>query len=350
MVETLDRIAHSPIFQNFIVGVIFASVLLLGLETYPAVRQHYGEYLDIAEAVVLSIFSLEIIIRIGAYGKKPWAFFLNLWNVFDFTIVVVCFLPSAEFAAVLRMARILRVIRLAAMVREAEIQRIKNIELTEAYQKLEEEKAKSENLLLNILPYLIAQRLKAEQSVIADHFPCVTVMFADIVGFTELSSQVAPQQIVVLLDDIFSRFDRLTEKYDIEKIKTIGDAYMVVAGVPQSKADHLYAIADMALDMLTEIDDFNREQGVSLKIRAGLHTGPVVAGVIGQKKFIYDLWGDTVNMASRMESHSLAGRIQLTESTYRRFEDDAYRFEPRGPIEVKGKGAVETYFLMGKRA
>ncbi|MFQ5613065.1 MAG: adenylate/guanylate cyclase domain-containing protein [Anaerolineae bacterium] len=222
-------------------------------------------------------------------------------------------------------------------------------DLERAYlRQLEAEREKSEELLLNILPRPIAERLKQGQNAIADSFAEATVLFADIVDFTRLSARVSPAELVELLDEIFSVFDRLAEQYGLEKIKTIGDAYMVVGGLPKPQPDHAGAIAEMALDMQGEIARFKGEQGQPFSLRIGINTGQVVAGVIGKKKFTYDLWGDTVNVASRMESHGLGGRIQVTPSTYERLRDK-YRFEERGPIQVKGKGQMNTYFLVGRK-
>ncbi len=214
-------------------------------------------------------------------------------------------------------------------------------------EKLEIEQKKSQELLLNILPEAIAERLKKEQGIIADEFAAVSVMFADIVGFTQLSSSISPKQLVHLLNDIFSKFDELAEKHGLEKIKTIGDSYMVVAGLPNPRADHGDAIAEMALDMQAAIAKYREELGLNLSIRIGIHSGPVVAGIIGTKKFIYDLWGDTVNTASRMESHGIPDGIQITEATYLLIEDK-YEFEKRGLISVKGKGQMAAYLLKGR--
>jgi adenylate cyclase len=203
-------------------------------------------------------------------------------------------------------------------------------------EKLEIEQKKSQELLLNILPEAIAERLKKEQGVIAEEFAAVSVMFADIVGFTQLSASISPKDLVHLLNDIFSKFDELAEKHGLEKIKTIGDSYMVVAGLPNPREDHGDAIAEMALDMQEAIATYREKLGISLSIRIGIHSGPVVAGIIGTKKFIYDLWGDTVNTASRMESHGIPDGIQITEATYLLIEDK-YEFEKRGLISVKGK-------------
>lgn len=218
----------------------------------------------------------------------------------------------------------------------------------QAYLKqLEAEREKSERLLLSILPKPIAEKLKQNHHTIADSFPEATVLFADIVNFTELALTRSPIELVNLLNQIFSAFDQLAEYHGLEKIKTIGDAYMVVGGLPVIREDHAEAIAEMALDMQKEIAQFNHVSGESFSIRIGISTGPVVAGVIGTKKFIYDLWGDTVNTASRMESHGTAGCIQVTSVTYERLRQH-YQFEKRGIIQVKGKGEMETYFLTGR--
>ncbi len=212
---------------------------------------------------------------------------------------------------------------------------------------LQEEKEKSELLLLNILPLPIATRLKQGRSTIADHFAEVTVLFADIVEFTQLSENLSPQELVILLNDIFSEFDHLAERHQLEKIKTIGDAYMVVGGIPVVRDDHAQAVADMALDMQRVAETFSDRTGQSFRLRIGINTGPVVAGVIGTKKFIYDLWGDTVNTASRMEAFGVAEHIQVTEATYDRLKG-AYDFDRRGEVWVKGKGNMCTYFLRRK--
>lgn len=220
-------------------------------------------------------------------------------------------------------------------------------ETQETARKLAQEQEKSERLLLNILPETIADRLKNEPQSIAEAFGNVTVLFADIVGFTELSSRLSPYDLVTRLNQIFSRFDALAERYGLEKIKTIGDAYMVVGGLPEPRQDHAQAVADMALAMQKEIQALSHDLGESLQMRIGINSGPVVAGVIGIKKFIYDLWGDTVNIASRMESHGQPGAIHISETTYRHLHKD-YHVVDRGLITVKGKGSMQTYWLQGR--
>lgn len=206
--------------------------------------------------------------------------------------------------------------------------------------------ARSEKLLLNILPAPIADRLKTKPGTIADNFPSVTVLFADIVGFTPLSARLPGRQLVEILNDIFSMFDRSAERHRVEKIKTIGDAYMVVGGLPDVRDDHAGAVCEMALEMQAAVAAYSAATGVDINIRIGIHTGPVIAGVIGTKKFCYDLWGDTVNTASRMESHGLPGCIQVSDATYQLLSD-RYRFADRGTITLKGKGEVRAWFLQG---
>jgi len=220
-------------------------------------------------------------------------------------------------------------------------------ELEEKHLALQREQEKSERLLLNILPAPIAARLKDSHDVIADGFKGVTVLFADIAEFTPLADRLAPEEVVALLNRVFSAFDLLTQRHGLEKIKTIGDAYMVAGGLPIPRRDHAEAVAEMALDMRDEVDGCGREVGFPLAIRVGIDSGPVVAGVIGRQKFIYDLWGDTVNTASRMESDGVAGQIQVTSRAYDRLRG-RYELRERGEIDVKGKGPMTTYFLLGR--
>lgn len=226
---------------------------------------------------------------------------------------------------------------------EAEIQERKQIEI-----ELENQRRRSDELLFSILPRPIAELLKLKQQTIASHFDNVTVLFADLVAFTPLAAQMPPIELVRMLNDIFSIFDRLVERFEVEKVKTIGDAYMVVGGIPLVRSDHAAAIASLALEMQVALAQFNTERHQGFELRIGINTGPVVAGVIGRRKFAYDLWGDTVNVASRMESHGLPGKIQVTEATYLQLKDH-YELESRGKIPVKGRGELETYFLLGEK-
>jgi adenylate cyclase len=212
----------------------------------------------------------------------------------------------------------------------------------------EREQARSERLLLNVLPESVAARLKQDDGIIADAREDVTVLFADIVGFTRLSERLPARDVVALLDRVFSSWDSLAAEHGVEKIKTIGDAHMVAAGIPLSREDHAEAIAETALAMAPELAGLAAETGTVLQVRIGIDTGPVVAGVIGRAKFIYDLWGDTVNTASRMESHAQPGTIQVTERTYERLRE-RYELVPRGTVEVTGKGQMTTYLLLSRR-
>jgi len=213
---------------------------------------------------------------------------------------------------------------------------------------LRQEQAKSEALLLNILPRSIASKLKAQTRPIADQFGAASILFADVVDFTPWSERLAPADVVGFLDHLFSHFDELAERHGLEKIKTIGDCYMAAAGVPTPRHDHARALALMALDMLEAMRSDDGVGQLGLELRVGINSGPVVAGVIGRKRFLYDLWGDAVNTASRMESHGAPGRIQITRATYELVADE-FECEPRGTIAVKGKGAVEVWYLLGPR-
>jgi guanylate cyclase len=218
----------------------------------------------------------------------------------------------------------------------------------EALAALRIEQDRAENLLLNILPRSIADKLKADPATIADQFAAASILFADIVDFTPLSDQLQPAEVVGLLDHLFTHFDLLAERYGVEKIKTIGDCYMVAAGVPTLRADHAQAMALMALDMREAMRSDDEVGHLGLELRIGINSGPVVAGVIGRKRFLYDLWGDAVNMASRMETSSTPGQIQVTRATYELLRDE-FELEPRGTVAIKGKGDVETWYLVGPR-
>ena len=213
---------------------------------------------------------------------------------------------------------------------------------------LHEEQTKSERLLLNVLPGDIAAILKDDDQTIADEFEEVSILFADVVGFTNLSTQLPPQEMVEVLNGVFLHFDSLAEKHGVEKIGTIGDAYFAASGVPSPRGDHAHAIARMALEMASFVVNRPSSAVRALSFRIGINSGPVVAGVIGRTRFHYDLWGDTVNVASRMESHGEPGKIQISRATFELISGD-FECQPRGPIEVKGKGLMDTWYLVGAR-
>ena len=208
---------------------------------------------------------------------------------------------------------------------------------------------KSESLLLNILPKEIAAILKNESRTIADQYDEASVLFADMVGFTPLSAQLPPAEMVELLNEVFSFFDSLLDKYDVEKIRTIGDSYMVASGVPRGRSDHAQALAYMALEMRDHIATHTFCNGQRVNFRIGINSGSMIAGVIGRRKFVYDVWGDAVNIASRMESHGLGGAVQITQTTYELIKDE-FVCEPRGTVNVKGKGEMEVWLVVSKKS
>jgi guanylate cyclase len=217
-----------------------------------------------------------------------------------------------------------------------------------AHALLVRERQRSEDLLLNVLPEEIAPRLKADTGIIADHFDSASVLFADIEGSTPLFEKMQPDEMVDWLNQMFSLFDRLVTGHGLEKIRTIGDNYMVASGAPRRRADHAQILTQLALEMCEEVAALPPRHGNKIEIRVGINSGPLVAGVIGETKFHYDLWGDTVNTASRMESHGEAGRIQITENTYRLIQYE-FECEPRGSMQIKGKGEMETWFVLGRK-
>jgi class 3 adenylate cyclase len=282
-----------------------------------------------------------------AAGYRVWALAVVLWfGAGPLVWLAVSDLPE-EFATRLLSSAVSDLALLATVLLLGEAVRARHA-LGREHRLLVAEQDRSERLLLNVLPAPVADRLKQDEAVIADRFPEVTVLFADLVDFTRSSDQSSPERVVQVLNDLFTAFDRLARRHRLEKIKTIGDAYMVAGGLPEPRPEHARAVAEMALAMRDEASRHLDPAGQPLQVRIGIDTGPVVAGVIGTTKFSYDLWGDTVNTASRMESHGVEGCIQVTERTYRRLKD-RYEFQRRGPIQVKGKGELVTYLLLGGR-
>jgi adenylate cyclase len=218
----------------------------------------------------------------------------------------------------------------------------------DALARLRLEQDRSDRLLNNILPQPIANILKYDQRTIAECFDSVSILFADVVGFTPLAGEVDAAQMVEFLNEIYTRFDEIIDKYQLEKIRTMGDGYMVASGVPESRSDHAQALARAALEMMAFINQWEPDNKDDIAVRMGINSGRVMAGVIGRKKFSYDVWGDPVNIASRMESHGEAGKIQVSQDTYQLLKDD-FSLEPRGMIYIKGKGEMQTWFLTGEQ-
>jgi class 3 adenylate cyclase len=305
-----------------------AALFIYNLQDYP------GLFASVPLSVALA--------TAWAAGHRGWALAVVAWfGGGPLVFLAVSDLPD-EFATQLLSSAVSDLALLTAVVLLGEAVR--------SHRLLQAEQERSERLLLNVLPAPIAARLKQGEEVIADEFPEVTVLFADLVDFTQRSQQTTPERIVQVLDDLFSAFDRLAERHGLEKIKTIGDAYMVVGGLPQPRPDHAQAVANMALALREEVVRHRDAAGQPLAVRIGIDSGPVVAGVIGRRKFSYDLWGDTVNVASRMESGGVPGCIQVTDRTYRRLRGDGFRFQRRGPVQVKGKGELDTWFLVARDA
>ena len=217
-----------------------------------------------------------------------------------------------------------------------------------AYHLLDIESEKSENLLLNVLPKEIVPILKQGKETIAERFDAASVLYADMVGFTPLSERMAPEDTIRMLNEIFSSFDAIVGKYDLEKIRTIGDYYMVISGAPRSRGDHVQALAQAALEMAQYVKSFPPIDGERIDFRLGMNSGPLAGGLVGKRRFHYDVWGPAVNIASRMESHGVAGRIQISPDTYALIKND-FICEKRGAVEIKGRGKMETWFLEGRR-
>ena len=235
-----------------------------------------------------------------------------------------------------------------AFKRLRDLDQLRMVTMSEEKQLLELEQMKTDKLMLNILPRPIAERLKRGEKNISGSYAEATILFSDLVGFTELSSKISATELVKMLNDLFTRFDKRADALGLEKIKTIGDAYMAVGGLPIPRPDHAELCADMALGMFEDLADFNRENGKSLAMRIGINSGPVVAGVIGFTKFSYDLWGNTVNTASRMESTSQQGKAQVSPSTYAALQS-SFNMADAGVVQCKGIGEVETHFLVGRK-
>jgi class 3 adenylate cyclase/CheY-like chemotaxis protein len=313
-----------------------------GEEALAAVAAHTFA-LIILDIMMPGMDGYEVLSRLKANPDTQHVPVLVLSGYTELDSVVRCVQMGAEDYLTKPFNRVLLQARIGACL---EKKRLRDHEM-EMFRQLSREKENADRLLLNILPRSIAERLKADEQVIVDSFAAVTVLFADIVGFSQLAARLSANELVHTLNEVFTRFDSLAAKFGLEKIKTIGDAYMAVAGLPERCDDHAERAAEMALAMQDEIIQFSQKTGYDLSIRVGLHSGPVVAGVIGRHKFSYDLWGDTVNIASRMESHGHPSAIQVTADTEQRLRD-RYLFVTRGRIAVKGQGELMTYLLIGR--
>jgi class 3 adenylate cyclase len=330
-----------------------AYTLALAIGGLALFRRRWPLAVLLASAAVLYLYNLTdnpglfssvplsvALVTAWAAGRRGWALAVAAWfGLTPLLFVALSDLPG-PFAAQILSGAVSDLALLAALLLLGEA--IRGRRLLQAAQE------RSEHLLLNILPAPIAARLKRGDAVIADRFAEVTVLFADLVDFTASSDRSSPERVVEVLAGLFTAFDRLAARHGLEKIKTVGDAYMVAGGLPEPRADHAQAVAEMALAIREEVGRHHDPAGRPLALRIGIDSGPVVAGVIGTAKFSYDLWGDTVNTASRMESTGVAGCIQVTDRTYRRLRRD-YRFERRGPVQVKGKGELVTWFLAGRK-
>lgn len=334
---------YRSIFENAAEGIFQTTPDGHFLSANPALVHMYGY--SSAEELIAKVTDIEKQLYVGPNRRAEFIAALEEYgSISDFESQI--YRADGGIIWIAENARLVRDLDRHSLYYEGTVQDITHRKLVEEALQLEREK--SERLLLNILPRNIAERLKQNQNPIAERFERVTILFADIVEFTNLSSRISPTELVDRLNQIFSVFDQLSEEHDLEKIKTIGDSYMVAAGLNSHQDDSAEAIARMALDMQEAITQFSNDLGQPFQIRIGINTGPVVAGVIGIKKFIYDMWGDTVNVASRMESQGIPGKIQVTESSYD-FLKDKFLLEKRGTVSVKGKGDMMTYWLAGTK-
>lgn len=301
-------------FQYFLLAGPATIVMVLGSRRLGLVAFYF--------AAMLAVFAL---IELTFPGRSSYV-------TFSATLTTVIFLVSVCMSAAFNLIAALYTFRRAEQYEQA----------------FEAEHARSEKLLLNLMPASIAERLKRDpEEIIADDLPAVTILFADIVGFTVRASSLPADRLVGYLNRVFLEFDRLAERHGLEKIKTIGDAYMVAGGMPEARPDHARRVADMALDMIDVTRKLSRDTGEEVAVRIGIHSGPAVAGVIGERKQFYDVWGDTVNVASRMESHGEAGAIQVSPQA-KEAMGASYAFAARGVVEIKGKGPMNLFFLTGR--
>ena len=337
-------VAVAAVIPRFVatkrLGVLPLPILALGIVLPLLLQFSLGGFLAGSAVVMWAFMSplFSLLLQRAAWETRVWLglFFADLLvaALLDATVAdVVNPLPSHETLALFG----LNIAGIGSLTF-----------LTLAYfgHQRDEAERRSDQLLLNVLPEPIANRLRRGEEPIADHYDEISVLFADLAGFTVRSAHETPAQTVAVLNEVFSVFDGRVRRYRLEKIRTIGDSYMVAAGAPIARADHLHAICRMALDLRREVARLNTAHGWDLSFRIGVNCGPAVAGIVGREKFHYDLWGDTVNVASRMESHGLPDQIQVTEAVYERLKNE-FVFDCRGPIDIKGKGPTVTYLLTG---
>lgn len=334
---------YHSIFENSVEGIFQSTPQGRYITVNPALAKIYGY--DSPEDLITSITDISKQIYVQPKRRAEFIAYMQMFDVVsDFESQVFC-----KDGSVIWISENVRAVKDESdklLYFEGTVQDI--TERRQVEEELRQQRLRAERLLLNILPQTIAERLKRGQLTIASRFDQVTVMFADLVDFTGLASRVSATELVKLLGQIFSEFDTLVEQHHLEKIKTIGDAYMVVGGLPLPRPDHAALIAEMALDMQQAISYIRSDTGEPFQLRIGINSGSIVAGVIGTKKFSYDLWGDTVNVASRMESQGLPGNIQVTQASYELLKHH-YVFEKRGKVFVKGKGEMTTYWLVGRK-
>lgn len=337
-------IAVVPIFARFVatkrLGLLPLPFLGLGILLPLLLQLSLGGYVH-GSAVVMWAFMSPLFSLLLRPARETW-----IWLVAFFgALVLAALLDATAMNSVTPLPRVASLILFALNV--AGIGSLTFTALSYFRMQRDAAERRSERLLLNVLPEPIAIRLRRGEEPIADHHEEISVLFADLAGFTVRSAHESPTATIAVLNEVFSVFDELVRRYGLEKIRTIGDSYMVAAGVPVARPDHANAICAMALDLQTEVARLNSSHGWDLSFRIGINCGPAVAGIVGREKFHYDLWGDTVNIASRMESHGIPDHIQVTEAVYERVKTQ-FVFQQRGLVEVKGKGPTLTYFLVGR--
>jgi len=337
-------IAVVPIFARFLatkrLGLLPIPFLGLGILLPLLLQLSLGGYVQ-GSAVVMWAFMAPLFSLLLRPARETW-----IWlGAFFGALVLAALLDATSMSWVRPLPAVAILVLFALNV--AGIGSLTFLALSYFRMQRDAAERRSERLLLNVLPGPIAVRLRRGEEPIADHHDEISVLFADLAGFTVRSAHESPAATVAVLNEVFSVFDELVRRYGLEKIRTIGDSYMVAAGAPVARPDHTHAICAMALDLRREVARLNSSHGWDLSFRIGINCGPAVAGIVGREKFHYDLWGDTVNVASRMESHGIADQIQVTEAVYERTKTE-FVFQPRGLVDVKGKGPTLTYLLVGR--